>query len=789
MGGGPRGGAGGGAAAGGGALGGYTFTTVPLPYPYERVFCPRCSGVVTPSGPSLAANIIVYSVSSAAHVARQSVGTCASCSEVVPLHPVEHLSIDYCVGSLTAPRAVFSRAFIDLYHAVVGVKPSMGVNSMIKLWERLTLSARASGVPLPHAPRNATLRVAALESDISRVLQRTEAGTFASCPCCSEVVKGGAGDGCFKGVCHRGPRKGSSAYASAMDSTVSSLSWVPRGLVEEAQASRPAQPSPEGHCCGGAGTEGTHLSSSSGSTTTSKGIYVKSCPHLYVFHGNGFSDLANGEHSSQSAIHAAGFIERVKSQRRARELAECLIARVAPACAEVETGSAHNIFALAREFLDNVDIAAVAPIAQPSPVAAMAWLASPRVGAGGGVVGGRGGAGGSAGSAPAAPPLPAAQGEGHRFWGAAEIAPSSPDAVPFEESFSKFLSRPTTLMRLWPYTPYFTDNMCGLLSYLSREGVLRGNNAGVLLLLNAFHATGHRPQCAPLFGGLFKRGLGSADGEWGERINAILGLLQHPTRVMGPANRGAAFAFFASDYSAARSFDHAEFLRSQCIIAVRRRHHAGVAYAAALRDAERRTGVLASVIHATVPVLIRNVLVRSRDIEDASRGPVAATVLSPDELLRIEHGRLLVYLYVLEGRLAAVAQRDAAFLGADVLKAAIADYELSTAPPVSGSIAGMKAELARVRKDLVDVQKRMKKRSMAIDHAAAAVAYNTSRFHKSVAAVFSLLQRLNKLYMVRCEERERVPHLTRAHAPSQQRAAHARARVLPTLPLLVAYTR
>ena len=295
--------------------------------------------------------------------------------------------------------------------------------------------------------------------------------------------------------------------------------------------------------------------------------------------------------------------------------------------------------------------------------------------------------------------------------------------------------------------------MCKMGPYLGREGLLARKGTYGAYLLNSFHEKGHAPQCGKLFGPTFVRMLGALDGENAERYFARMALVAHPTRVMHPARRNGALAFDRSRYSESRSFDHAAYLQQMCVLAERRKHHAGVAYAAALATAERSRGVAPSVLHARVPASIRGLLARSRVTEDASKGKVPST-LSPEEQLLVQQGKLHVECFVLEERLYVLGQRDRAFFGSAELRVALADYERGTAPTAPPSIGGMKARLGVVRAELVRVQRDMKERGMVSGTAAATVAatvaYNTMSFNKSIAAVLDLLQSLNMGYLVRC---------------------------------------
>ena len=356
------------------------------------------------------------------------------------LHPVDHLSNDYCVGSSTAPLAVFSNDLLDVFCAARAVKGSFGVHTIVEFWSALTLSARASGVPLPPPPPSATLRVAAFESDCARVLRATEAGAFTSCPTCGEVARGAAVDGQYKCRCYHGAREGTSGYVDGAHNTVANTTWVPRREVLAAEAVHAAGASQNERSCGGAGSEGVHMSTSRGQSST--GLVATICSHHYPLL---YSDLARGERWSQLGVHAFHWQARLESQLEARAHAAEVILTLAPEYAKIQAGGAADVFAVACAFLRGRDLHKVAPLVAPSPAAPVAWT-SYQGGAGvavGGVQGGAAAAAaGSAGAeSDAVPPAtPLEQGQGGAFFGLAETAPPSA-APPLCPAWRPFLTR------------------------------------------------------------------------------------------------------------------------------------------------------------------------------------------------------------------------------------------------------------------------------------------------------------------------------------------------------------
>ena len=371
------GGAEGGAAAGAGGISGVgaeTLVSVVLPYPFEPVTCPTpsCSGVLTPSGPFMAAQGVVYGVKTAAFVSRQARGTCSLCSASRALHPVLHLDIDYRVGSLTAPGQVFTNDFLDMYRSSRSVKESFGIHTLVNLWIAQTQPLRESGVPLPPPPRPATLRVAALEADFSYILSAKEAGSFTDCPSCGEVARGGAVDGEYKCDNHNGEREGSSGYADAAHNSVANAAWVHRASVLSAEAAHPAGSSVNERSCGGASAEGVHLSTRRGQKS-STGFIATVCFHLFPIV---YSDLARGERFSQLAAHVVHWRRLLERQRLPRALAMSLVAHVAPLRSAVVAGDQNvDVFAAACAFLRSRDFTVVAPLTAPPRAADVAWVA------------------------------------------------------------------------------------------------------------------------------------------------------------------------------------------------------------------------------------------------------------------------------------------------------------------------------------------------------------------------------------------------------------------------------
>lgn len=349
----------------------------------------------------------------------------------------------------------------------------------------------------------------------------------------------------------------------------------------------------------------------------------------------------------------------------------------------------------------------------------------------------------AAAAVPARPAAPLEQGQGLRFAGLAEVSPP-PAAPAFKGSLAAFWQSRHDLM-LWTYAPLFCDSACKLGPYLARQGLL---STLCVMLLNTFHAHGHAPQCASLFGAVFVRLLGAQDGECCERFFARMALLARVTRVMNPPRRSAAMALDMLFFNSDRSLEHAEFLKQQCILAERRVYHADVKYAGALSNAARRTGIDANVLHSRVLEFSLDLLHRARAIEDVSKGK-AATTLSVEEKLRVEHGKLEVEKLYLQERLALLLQRDELFVDSEVKRIALAEYERDNAPTVPRTISGMKARLAVVRAESLRVTRGMKSRDIIVDAATATIAYNTARFSLSVANVMDLLQRLNLGYVVR----------------------------------------
>ena len=715
----------------------------------------------------MAQKIVVYNLASAAVVSRHAEGECSVCSARMSLHPVLHLGLDYSAGSPVSPGQVYSHSFLDAYCAMRLVKPSLGTNTAVAFWLECTRFARESGVPMPPPPRNATLAVALLELQLQKRLQSVESGASATCPQCLEVQGPGAFDGNFKCDCFEGAHAGSPSYASAMSSTASALRWVPRGDVIAAEALHGAQATPDGdRSCGGVSNAGVHISTRS--TKSSNGVVMTSCDHLYVL---ALSDLALGEKFSQLALHVQLWKRTVAGQRAARHLATSLVAHVVPLQAAIAAGGhvGCGVFVSAVAFLGDIDIAAAAPLLVASLDAPIVWGA----GVGGGAAGGAGGA--AAGAGPAAPipagalaraPAPGGQGATGWYRGAAELLP--PDTVaPFEPSLPKFLQLHSCIRPcMSPLSPLFADSLCRRLgNYLVREGLLDGDvfEDGVRVSLNAFHAHGHAAPCLPLHSGAFCRGMGSCDGECSERCNARYGLLARSTRTMGPARRGALLALDAVEYSAARAECHAEYLEAQCIIALRRLYHADEDYARVLVREAASTRLRPVALHARAPTFIAELLQRYRALDDASAG-VAPTTVSRMEQLQGQLGMARVRVLSLEFFLASLMQRDAHFIAAPAMAAALADFDkFHRTKDMQGSLIVLKARLAGLRAVVADLQRRVTAKGGAAGDDVAAVAYNTGCYRKALVAVMDLLQRLKEGHAVR-DGLAYLPHSpTRTH--------------------------
>ena len=736
--------------AGGGAL---VLSSVVLPYPYQMLRCPSvtCSGVLVPYGPPMAQQITVYSLASAAVVSRHAEGKCSVCFATMRLHPVFHLHLNYYAGSPVSPGQVYSHSFLDAFSAMRLVKPSLGTNTAVEFWLELTRSARELGVPMPPQPRNAALAVALLEHALQRRLQSVESGAFLTCPQCPEVQGHGAVDGEYKCDQFKGPHVGSPSYTTAMNSTISAACWVSREHVVAAEAQHPAQKPKEGdRSCGGASREGVHVSTRS--AKSSNGVVISWCEHLF---GLAFSDLALGEKFSQLAIHWHLWQQTVAGQRETRRLATSLVAHVVPLQAALAAGGhvGHGVFASAVAFLTGTDIAMVAPLLIMSPDELVVR------GAGGGGGGAWGARAAGAAAGPAAPitagpagaalaraPAPGGQGATGRYRGAAELCP--PDTVaPFEPDLPKFLQLHSRIgPRMSSLSTLFADSLCGKLgNYLAHNGLLDDIDvarAG----LNKFHSYGHMASCLPLYTDSFCRGMGASDGEYAERGNARYSLISHPTRTMGPALRGAAFALDAGDYSAARALRHSAYLERQCVLALRRLHFADEEYARVLLREAASTRLPAAVLHARVPAFIADMLERYRALDDASAGVAPATITRL-ERLQEQLGKERVRVLSLQFFLSALGLAQGA---TPAMAAALADFDaFRRTKDMQGSLPVLRVRLAKLRASVAELQRRVKAKGGATGDDVTAVAYNTGCYRKALVAVMDLLQRLKEGYAVR----------------------------------------